>query len=77
MRNMLEAILAFSNHFGEQVHLDLEDPGMIRDLLGKDEDDEWFIEIMKDLESLRQHLGGLSTMTRSLRDRVKYGEDRK
>lgn len=77
MRNALEAILAFSNHFGELVHLELEDPTTLAEILDKDVESEWFSEIMKDLETLRQHLGGLSAMTRSLRDRVKYGEDRK
>ena len=75
MRELLEAILAFSNHFGGTLALDLDDPKMIAELLDKDQDSEFFEEIMKNLETLRHQIGALASPARSTRDMIRYGEE--
>ena len=75
MRRLLEAVLAFSDHFGEQIALDLEEPIAIADILDTERDGEFIEEILQHAETLRHQLGGLSATARLLNNMVKYGED--
>jgi FMN phosphatase YigB (HAD superfamily) len=74
MIRLIEAILTFSDHFGENMALDLEDPKMIAEALDVEMDSDYFEEVIKALDDLRHKIGSISASTRTLRDLVKYGE---
>ena len=74
MRTLIEAILSFSNHFGETLALDLDDPMFLSEQLNVDNESDYFEEVMRQLENLRHQIGSIAATARVARDLIKYGE---
>ena len=74
MRRLVEAINTLSDHFGEQLALELEDTPTLADVLDVDVESEYFESMCKLMDQLRHQLGSMSATARDLRNHIKYGQ---